>query len=105
MSRVKLADRRAAITRKIVASMDGGKEVDILITVGFDENQKAKEVFCAAFKSGTALHGMVMDFCVMLSRLLQHGDSPRELAASCCEGPSLVGQIAQAVAEMEDANA
>jgi hypothetical protein len=79
--------------------VEGGKEVHVLITVGFDEEGEPKEVFCASFKSGTTMNSIVMDACILFSRLLQHGDLPPDLLASMCQPPSLIGAIAAAVAE------
>ena len=56
------------------------------------------EVFCASFKVGTALNSIVSDACIILSRLYQYGDDPRDVAKRLCEPPSLVGIIAAAVA-------
>ena len=78
---------------------EGGKEKKILITVGFDDEGEPKEVFCADFKAGTTLHSIVMDACILLSRLLQHGDMPVELLDSMCQPPSLIGAIAAAIAD------
>lgn len=102
MAREKLPDRRPSITKKIPVAMDSQSSVTILITVGFadDAMTQPREVFCANWKTGTALHAIVMDSCVLMSRLLQHGDSPRALADTLCRPPSLIGAIAAAVAEM-----
>lgn len=97
--RTKLSDRRASETRKITFAVESGGEMSVLITVGFDEEGEAKEVFCADFKAGTTLHSIVMDACVLFSRLLQHGDTPAELFASMCRPPSLIGAIAAAVSD------
>jgi len=99
VTRSSLPTRRFSITRKIMVELDNGKEIKILITIGFHDGRPC-EVFCADFKAGTALHGIVIDACILFSRLLQHGDSPAELVASMCQGPSsLVGAIATAVSE------
>lgn len=98
--RKKLDNRRAAVTHPVTFQADGGHTVKILITIGFDANGDPKEVFCASFKAGTVLHAIVMDACVLVSRLLQHGDTPAELAASMCQPPSMLGAIAIAVQEM-----
>jgi hypothetical protein len=99
--RIKLSPRRASETRKIQFAYENGKEQGILITVGFDEGGEPKEVFCADFKAGTTLHSIVMDACILFSRLLQHGDLPVELFASMCRPPSLIGAIAATIAEYQ----
>lgn len=80
--------------------MDGLEKM-ILVTVGFDDHGP-REVFCADFKAGTAMHSIVMDACILLSRLLQHGDSPDDILAGMSGGGderdhkrSLIGRIAE----------
>jgi hypothetical protein len=99
MARDKLSDRRFSATMPVVVDIDG-HEHKILITVGFRDGDRKlpAEVFCASFKAGTGLNHIVSDSCVLLSRLMQHGDAPAELAKSLCQPPSLIGVIAAAVA-------
>lgn len=106
MTRTPLPNRRPALTRKLTVTLDGGREVHILVTIGFEVNEAGtptvpREVFCADFKAGTALHGIVVDACILMSQMLQRGTAPRDLLASMGTPLSLVGQIAQAVAEHE----
>jgi hypothetical protein len=70
------------------------------VTFGFDENGELREVFCADFKAGSDMHAVVTDACILLSRLLQHGDSSTELARTLCNPPSLIGSIARAAEEI-----
>ena len=97
--RAKLPNRRESETRSVTFTADGGQDVNILITVGFDDEGDPKEVFCASFKAGTTMNSVVMDACILFSRLLQHGDLPPDLLASMCHPPSMIGAIAAAVAE------
>jgi hypothetical protein len=104
--RRKLPDRRLSITSKVPVTLDM-KTWKILITVGFEvqihlgkKHNVPLEVFCADFKAGTAIHTIVMDACILMSRLLQHGDTPEDIVKSLCQPPSLVGIIAQAVKDM-----
>jgi hypothetical protein len=91
--------RRPSITEKIYVTIDNAEHT-LLITIGYrDRGTKIPfEVFCASFKVGTALNSIVSDSCILLSRLMQHGDAPAELAAALCTPPSLIGTIAAAVA-------
>jgi hypothetical protein len=75
-----------------------GKTQEVIVTVGFDLEGKPREVFCADWKSGAAMHSIVIDACILLSRLLQHGDSPADLAVTLCQPPSVLGAIAAHVA-------
>jgi len=101
MARVKLEFRRSNETRAVRWTTAHGKEIKLLITVGFHADGTPREVFCADFKAGSDLHPIVMDACILFSRLLQHDDAPAELARSMCEPPSLLGTIARAVAELD----
>lgn len=102
MTRTKLPDRRPSITERVKLIV-GNHEKNVLMTFGFtDHTMKVPhEVFCADWKAGTALHDMVIDDCILVSRLLQHGDRASELVKTLCDPPSLVGQIAAAVARHE----
>ena len=101
MPRVKLPNRRPSITEPILVPLDGGKEVKLLITIGFNSSNQPMEVFCAGFKAGTALQTIIMDACVLMSRLLQHGVSPQELYKAMAQQPSVLGAIAKAIADLK----
>jgi hypothetical protein len=73
-----------------------GKTISLTVTFGFNEAGEVREVFCADFKAGSDMHAAVTDACILMSRLLQHGDAPEELAKTLCEPPSLIGCIARA---------
>jgi hypothetical protein len=99
--RTRLTDRRYSVTDRVPFVRSDGDEIRLTVTFGFDEEGQVREVFCADFKAGSDMHAAVMDACILLSRLLQHGDAPRELAATLCEPPSLIGCIAKAAAQIE----
>ena len=99
--RTKLPTRRSSANLAITFKSAAGKDIKLLITVGYDEEHKIREVFCANFQSGSDNHALVMDACILLSRLLQHGDTPTELVKSMCSPPSLIGTIAQAILQEE----
>ena len=101
MTRERLPDRRHSLTVRVPVTLDGGKEQVVLATIGFAdvEMTQPREVFCADFRAGTMVQSVMMDGCILLSRLLQHGDSPANLAASLCQPPSVLGAIADAVAK------
>jgi hypothetical protein len=94
--RTRLANRRPSVTGRVPFIMADERQITLTVTFGFDENGNVREVFCADFKAGSDMHAAVMDACILLSRLLQHGDPPEELAKTLCEPPSLVGCIARA---------
>lgn len=102
--RERLPDRRPSVTMPVTWAWANGHESKIVVTIGFDANRQAREVFCADFKVGSDFHALVMDACILMSRLLQHGDTPAELADTMCSPPSLIGIIAQAIVrEVADA--
>ena len=96
--RQKLPDRRLSINLPIKFQSAAGREIKILITVGYeviDGRYLIREVFTADFKAGSDNQALVMDACVLFSRLLQHGNTPEELFKAMCSPPSLIGVIAQ----------
>lgn len=94
-TRQKLADRRPNITCRVPwVRANGDSRTVLLVTIGFDEELNAREVFCADFKAGSDSHPLVIDSCILISRLLQHGTRPEDLLQSLCGEPlSLIGQI------------
>lgn len=101
MNRTKLPERRLNETSKVTFMGTGGKEWPILITVGFDEEGRPKEVFSSSFKVGTDLNAIVSDACMVLSRLLQHDDDPADILAGMSQPYSLLGVIAEALTKIE----
>lgn len=98
MIRTKLPERRFSVQRKILfPTQREGEQFKKLVTIGFDEKFKAREVFCGDFKAGSDTQASVMDACILVSRLLQYEDLPRDMLASMCEPKSLVGTIVEAV--------
>ena len=104
MTRTRLPDRRPSVTERIKLTV-GDHDKNVLVTFGFTDEAMTVplEVFCADWKAGQALHSMVIDSCILISRLMQHGDRASELAKTLCDPPSLLGQIAAAVAKHEGA--
>ena len=99
--RTRLADRRPSVTTRVVFVASSGNEIALQVTYGFDEGGRLREAFCASFKSGSDLHAAITDACILYSRLLQHGDTPSELAATLSNPPSLIGCIARAAITIE----
>ena len=101
--RTQLPDRRFSVQRKVqFPTQKQGEEFKKLVTIGFDDQGKAREVFCADFKAGTDRQAIVMDACILISRLLQHGDLPQDMLKSLCSPPSLVGAIVQVIIEEQE---
>lgn len=101
--RSKLPDRRLCVNVPVTFTSVSGTQHKLIITVGYDvTNYQLREVFCADFKAGSDTHATVMDACILLSRLLQHGDTPQELVASMCSPPSLIGTICKAICDEQN---
>lgn len=98
--RTQLKPRRLNSTLSVDVSMDGAQH-KVLMTVGFDETGHIRELFCASFRAGTGLNVLVMDACILVSLLLQHGYSISEIDARMAEGPSLIGTLVRAAARLE----
>jgi hypothetical protein len=101
VSRERLPDRRGNNTCKVTYTSANGKETKLLITLGYDDGGRVKEIFCADFKAGSDYQAIVMDVCILLSRLLQHGDTPEEIVASLTES-SLVRTLVQTACELKE---
>ena len=99
MSRTRLPDRRPAVTQRVVFTTNSGREINVIVSFGTDADDAGKEVFCDDLKVGSENQAIVMDACILLSRLLQHGETPQELADTMCSPPSLIGAIARAMAQ------
>jgi len=104
MARTRMRDRRESTTIRFTWTQASGATKEVLCTVGV-EGGKVLEVFCSDFKVGSDHFAIITDACIVLSRLLQHGDSPADILASMCQPPSLLGHLAAAVAvEQERVN-
>lgn len=77
-----------------------GNPWKIHVTFGLDDNgEHVREVFCSDFKEGTDYHHLAVDACILVSRLLQHGDTINELAATVGRPLSMIGALLVAAAE------
>lgn len=102
--REKLPPRRHVINR--IVKYEGARgNTEIVVSIGYDDNFHVREVFCADFKAGSDAQALAVDACILLSRLLQHGDTPEDLAAHLCSPPSIIGVICKAVCDERTQNA
>lgn len=99
MSRTQLPPRRFSVQKVVrYVKPNGDDTTKLQVTIGFDPTTaQAREVFCADFKAGSEFHAIIVDACILLSRLLQHGDTPAQLLATLSSPPSLVGTLIKAV--------
>jgi hypothetical protein len=103
MPREKLPDWRPSITESVTHICETGAEFKLVVTVGFDGDGRAREVFCDSFKAGSDLQGVLMDVSILLSRLLQYGDPITDIVHSLSGGdrPTLVGTLARVTAKAD----
>jgi hypothetical protein len=82
--------------------MGNGVEVKLKITIGFTDRTMATpvQVFCADFKAGSDFHAIIMDGCILISRLLQFGDRPEDIKRSLAH-PLLI-TLVQAVEKIHE---
>ena len=83
MTRARLPNRRPNVTDVMqVDDAQGQRLMELAMTVGFDPGSgDAKEVFLSCdHQSGSAMVLILDDVGVLLSRLLQHGDTPEAIA-------------------------
>jgi hypothetical protein len=97
MSRTRLPNRRPSLNFRVKVISCSGRDFSVTVTAGVDEYDKIQEVFCADFKAGSDNQAFVQDACILLSRLLQHGDLLEDITGSMCEPPSLIGTIVRAL--------
>lgn len=92
--------RRIADTRELVFG-----DMRFTVSVGVYPDGHPGEVFARGAKAGSQLDGLVDDACIVVSRLLQHGEPPGTLVR--CLGrdgdapASVIGAIADLVAEID----
>lgn len=80
-----------------------GVTIKLLVTFGVDPARKrVTEIFCADFKAGTDQHTLIMDACVMMSLLFQHGYDASHVAGKMAAPPrSLLGTLVDAAVEVQ----
>jgi hypothetical protein len=80
--RRRLPNRRPSIilrTRHPAALTEPGEEFDL--GLGFHpETGRVEEIFLDGYKSGSTLEGLLDEYCIFVSRLLQSGDNVADLA-------------------------
>jgi len=77
MSRRTLPDRRPSITQRVTWG-----ERKFHITIGLDGGRPMEVFYSDGMKEGTDLRNTVQDACVLVSLLLQHGATPRDISKS-----------------------
>jgi hypothetical protein len=110
--RTQLPNRRPGHTTRVAWSPTrGGPDHSLIVTFGFDSQWRVREAFCAAFRGESGFVALANDACVVLSRLLQHGEDITDISAAMSEnrgegmpsGPpaSILGAICRAGAAMQ----
>jgi len=102
MTRTALPDRRRNVTEKVQHLLTNGETRNLLVTFGFDRHGRVREMFCADFKEGTDLHGLIGDGCMAVSLLLQHGHNIEDIVRKMQPEPkSILRTLAEAAARVE----
>lgn len=80
MTRTKLPPRRPQITSKVqyIDVYASGRPMEIEISFGLDDQRTIKECFISS--KSHPLTPLLNDVCILISRLLQHGDTIESLA-------------------------
>lgn len=80
MPREKLPSRRLQITSNVKYQdpYAQGRGMEIEVSFGFDQQQVVKELFISS--KTHPLSPLLNDICILMSRLLQHGDTIESLA-------------------------
>lgn len=78
--REKLPSRRLQITSKVqyLDIFAQGRPMEIEVSFGFDREHRVKELFIAS--KTHPLTPLLNDICILISRLLQHGDTIASIA-------------------------
>lgn len=100
--RTRLPDRRLSVTQHVVHELSSGNQVKIIVTFSFNELGLVREFFCADFKAGSDQQALIIDASILVSRLLQHGVTPRMLLGSLSEPTSIIGSILKVAAELDE---
>ncbi|MBM3518448.1 MAG: ribonucleotide reductase [Alphaproteobacteria bacterium] len=100
MTRARMPERRIADTRELVFD-----NVRFTVTVGVYPDGRPGEVFARGARAGSQLDGLIDDACVVVSRLLQHGEAAviiqNALGRDGDRPASVIGAIADIVAEID----
>lgn len=83
MTRQRLPHRRDNESREIEVD-----ELRCLVTVGFDEEQRPREIFINHSKQGSKIDTLLADIAVLVSVGLQYGIPPADMAKSLARLPS-----------------
>lgn len=104
VDRERFPDRRPSVTKKIEHAFLSGKSVSFLVTFGFYsyDDKRVRELFCADFKEGADLHSLIIDTSIVVSRLLQTGQTPKMILASLGDPRSIIGTVIQAAADLDE---
>jgi hypothetical protein len=100
MSRTRLPERRIADTRELVFD-----NLQFTVTVGVFPDGRPGEVFARGARAGSQLDGLIDDACILVSRLLQHGEASSILVQSLGRDgdrpASVIGAIAEIVNDVD----
>lgn len=101
MTRMRLPDRRPALTLELEH-----QGIRFKLSSGVYADGRIGEVFVAGLKTGSAIDALIADAAVLVSRLLQHGVAPSDLAGSVGrlgnqQPASLIGAVVDRLLDLE----
>lgn len=109
--RVRPPERRPGLTYEVAFAPPGHKDTKLIVTFGFWPDDEGRpriiEAFCASFRADSQVCSMANDAMIMLSHLLQRGESIEMLAAAMGEDTtagkplSIVGAILRKAVEVD----
>lgn len=100
--RTPLSNRRQSVTSKLHHMQAGGGDLHVIATFGI-ERGRVREIMCSSFKDGADLRALVMDACIVMSLLLQHGYNVQELRAKLTPAPqSLLATLIDEAIKLEE---
>jgi hypothetical protein len=102
MSRTRPPDRQQSFQVKIVHVLSNGNHQELLMTYSLGDDGRVAALFCADFKAGTDNHNLIMDMCVVASKLLQHGYTAQQAFGSLSKEPtSMLGSMLREAAQLD----
>ena len=90
MSRTDLPTRHFSVTSKLTHERADSHSMNIIGTFSLDGKGKVRAVFCSSFKDGADLRALVIDACICLSLLLQHGYTARAIRDKLTPSPQSI---------------
>lgn len=86
--RQRLATRRRQLTFDLDFQAGSGGGLPLTVSIGFFDDGRPGECFITGPKSGSQMNALLHDAAILISRALQAGQTPADLARSMCRVPA-----------------